>query len=195
MSKQDKIHYCYLTEILTENHYFIYVGKHTFKSINNTYVGSGVFVKSAKKNPNAKFIKHILSIQPTYELNAEFEELLVEEAKDKFECCVNIAKGGIGGNIMPIHPMLGRKNPSTTATRALQSKAMKEKFKTQIHWAKDVPRPRRRSKNIPWDKEDELYALWLKFNSPKARRFRTIAIEHGYPEVWYDGMINWFMRK
>lgn len=192
---RDKIHYCYMTEIFTDNNYRVYFGKHTSTSLNNSYLGSGIFIKSAKKNPNTRFVKHILSVQPTLELNAEFEELLVGEAKTKFSNCVNIAKGGVGGQLMEVHPMLGKKNPSTKIGRERQSKTMKEKFKHQVHWAKDVPRPNRRSKNIPWDKEDELYSLWVESGMPKARRFRTIAIEHKYPEVWYDGMVITFMRK
>lgn len=184
-----------MTEIISKDSYFVYFGKHTSKNVNNTYLGSGVFVKSAKKNPSVKFVKHILSIQPSMELNAEFEELLVSKAKEKFSNCVNIAKGGIGGNLMPVHPMKGRKNPASEKSKIERSIYMKEKFKTQEHWCKNKPALHKRSSKIPWDKEVELYELWISEGMPKYWKFRNAAIRKGYPEVYYNGMVDSFVRK
>ncbi|USW07275.1 hypothetical protein [Salmonella phage GRNsp7] len=192
------VHYCYLTKIIHNDKIRLYFGKHSSRcGLDNNYIGSGKFIKSARKNPEVKFEKTVLCVFDTKELNAEFENLLVSEAKEKFENCVNIAEGGIGGKTWGNnpHPMQGRRMPASEDRKAKISATMKDKFSNQIHWAKDVDRPSRRSSRIPWEHYDALYNLWVNNNFPKRGSFNKLAKTHGYPAVDYAGMVINFMRK
>ncbi|WJJ59169.1 intron-associated endonuclease [Klebsiella phage vB_KpnM_VPA32] len=189
-------HYCYLTKIISDNGIKLYFGKHSSRcGLNNKYIGSGKAIKDAKKNPSIRFEKYVLATFETAELNAEFENLLIREAKEKFSNCVNIADGGDGGRVWEIHPMSGLKRPCSNERKLKISKSMKEKFKTQSHWAKDSTKISKRSSAIPWDKETELYSLWLSNNKPKRGKFGTIAKNNGFPAVDYAGMVEYFKRK
>lgn len=81
-----------------------YAGKRISKfenPVDDYYSGSGTIIKAAfKKYGRSIFIDREWHDHQTRELMEEFEELLVDECKEKYgEQCVNIAKGGCRGYV------------------------------------------------------------------------------------------------
>lgn len=98
-------HYVYRTTVTTLGESFYYFGKHSTKNLRDGYKGSGTMIKSTLKHldylkqhdPDFTVENDVLCYFETAVDALEFEELLVEEAKEKFGCyCMNVAEGGIG---------------------------------------------------------------------------------------------------
>lgn len=96
----------YRTTIRLEGEYFYYFGKHETTDPNDSYLGSGSVVKSLLKsnvrNDVSDFLiqKKTLCEVESESLMNELEELVINEARDKFgKYCVNIAEGGTGGDV------------------------------------------------------------------------------------------------
>lgn len=77
---------------------FVYIGQHTTKNINDSYLGSGLKLKNAiKKYGKCNFTKEILYVYQTYEeMNAKETELVTEEFI-KNNNTYNIVTGGSSG--------------------------------------------------------------------------------------------------
>lgn len=70
-------HYVYITTNLINGKK--YIGKHSFKRLENRYIGSGTGLKAAiKKYGRDNFVKEIISIHDTEDQAYKAEELLVE---------------------------------------------------------------------------------------------------------------------
>lgn len=83
--------YCYVTYINGK----VYGGKHRGE-LDDGYYGSGVIIQRMLKKYEVD--DHVRIEFETEELAYEFEELLVFNLKEKYgEDCINIAKGGKGG--------------------------------------------------------------------------------------------------
>ena len=75
-----------------------YIGQHKYRKLNDNYMGSGVYLKAAKKKYGIEnFTKTILEFDiPNVDLANDWEQMyiLFERAKGKAE--YNIANGGLG---------------------------------------------------------------------------------------------------
>ena len=124
MSDIVKLHFCYVTEIIYNGKIYYYFGKHSTSNINDKYHGSSKFINDLKESK--KNIKYELSTTPlcffdSSDLAFEFEELLIDCAKDKYNNCVNFKPGGAGGFY---------KNPQICAKLASK---MVEKWKDPLY--------------------------------------------------------------
>lgn len=98
--KNKKYHMCYQTLVYSPNGTRLYFGKHSSDKISDKYVGSGNYIYYAKR---LKYRMEIIdrTFFDTEKLAYEFEELLIEEAWDKFGKgirCMNMKPGGEGGS-------------------------------------------------------------------------------------------------
>lgn len=90
-------HYVYITTNLANGKK--YIGKHSFKSLQNNYLGSGHGIKAAvQKYGRDGFIKEIISVHDTEDLAYEAEKKLVESYDAvKNPLFYNRTNGGRGG--------------------------------------------------------------------------------------------------
>lgn len=90
-------HYVYITTNLTNGKK--YVGKHSFKCLNNQYLGSGHGLKAAiKKYGRESFLKEIISVHETEDEAYEAENILIETLDAvRNPLFYNRTKGGRGG--------------------------------------------------------------------------------------------------
>lgn len=80
-----------------------YVGKHEYKKLNDSYMGSGVLLKRAQKKYGIEnFEKEILVFNISKKEHADLlEKTFIASEREKVgrENCYNIADGGQGGNL------------------------------------------------------------------------------------------------
>lgn len=90
-------HYVYRIDNLINGKY--YIGKHSAKSLDNSYMGSGIHIRAAIDLYGIdNFKKTILKTFPTSEEAYAYEaELVTQELVDD-PMCYNIMKGGTGGS-------------------------------------------------------------------------------------------------
>jgi hypothetical protein len=92
-----KYHFIYKTTNLTNDTF--YIGMHSTNNLNDGYLGSGTRVRrSIRKYGKENFKIEYLEFFDSRELLVEREKQLVNEDLLKEPNCLNIAKGGLGGN-------------------------------------------------------------------------------------------------
>lgn len=147
-------HYVYKTTVTTLGESFYYFGKHTSKRDNDGYMGSGTMIKSTLKHikslktydPNFVIKNEVLCYFDSSVLALEFEELLVEEAKEKYGCyCMNVANGGIG-NPTEFMNEYDRKEFGKKISIRQKGRKLSEETKNRISISKSNPSEETRQK-------------------------------------------------
>lgn len=90
-------HYVYITTNVSNGKK--YIGKHSFKELENRYLGSGFGIKAAiKKHGRESFVKEIVSTHETEDAAYEAEAILIESVDAiRNPLFYNRTKGGRGG--------------------------------------------------------------------------------------------------
>jgi hypothetical protein len=122
-------YYLYKTTNMTNGKY--YYGRHSHKSLNNTYIGSGtIFLKAVRKYGKDCVRKEILSIYDTHEEAVNAERLLVDETIVNDPMSYNLIEGGTGISV-ETHPsrngthapMLGKKHSESSKQKMRKARA------------------------------------------------------------------------
>lgn len=133
-------HYVYITTVTTLGESFYYFGKHSTKNLHDGYKGSGTMIKSTLKHldylkqhdPDFTVENDVLCYFETAVDALEFEELLVEEAKEKFGCyCMNVAEGGIGDPTAYMSES-EKKERGRKISESLKGRMLSEETRTKI---------------------------------------------------------------
>ena len=97
---------------------------------------------------------------------------------------IGIKKPGTG------NALRGRKRPTETVEKSAKSNTgLTRSIESKINI-----RNGQRTKPH-WKFEDQLKLLWISYGKITSKPFRRISIEHGYPDVDYNGMIKSWIRS
>ena len=97
--KPKTIHYLYKTTCLVTGRY--YIGMHSTSSLEDGYMGSGKRLRySIRKHGNENHVKEILEFFGSRELLVEAERNAITPDMLDDDMCMNLVKGGEGGNLL-----------------------------------------------------------------------------------------------
>lgn len=207
-------HTVYEIKISTPSGVKFYYGKHSTDDINDSYMGSGNYVRAVKRKISKsieeyKLEKTILKVFDSEAESFDYEKKLISE-KISDSSCVNMAIGGLGGQKgvkrssetikrMKLaksgvnHPLFGTKRSNKTNERCRQT----WKSKNLVPWKNS------QVINNPiamktWSLCDKIYCIWkeneLKYTKTKLKAEcfnRNIEISKSAD---LDGMVKWFRR-
>lgn len=97
--KQHDIHYIYKTTCVVTGRY--YIGMHSTSNLNDGYLGSGKQLRhSIRKYGKENHHKEILEFLESRELLVETEKKIISTDLLSDKQCMNLVKGGEGGNLL-----------------------------------------------------------------------------------------------
>lgn len=126
-----KYHIFYMTENLINGR--IYLGKHTCKKLNDSYMGSGSIITRAIKLHGAdKFIRYDIRFFDSSRDAFEFEKQIITESllRQYCEILYNVKEGGIGTTYYDAKKVYESMSPETKQIRA-------DKIRQQNLWRTD----------------------------------------------------------
>ncbi|KFA99240.1 hypothetical protein [Vibrio sp. ER1A] len=151
------------------NEKYYYAGKRVKANLSSTYFGSGKNVKTlVYKNAERTIVQEFDN-----QIDASICEIeTIAKLKDKFgDKCLNIAKGGIGGQT--------NENKVGIPLSEEHKQAISRSLKGKTRINKDP--------NF-----NKLHKLWIDNDKPSRHKFRKLAVANGFKDKNYHQMLNHF---
>ncbi len=206
--------YYYIYKITNQLNGKYYIGKHQHKSLNNSYLGSGIHLKRAiKKYGEENFSKEILLLADSREELIEMEKIAVSQIEVDDPQCYNLVLGGEGGDIKtqeqkklhsermsgknnPCYGKIGENHPRYGKTHSEETKkklSEKNSGENNPMYGKTAAN---RNSQI-WDNYEVLKKYWIDFGKPGRHKFAKLLKENNimdYPPSKYRRIINSFRK-
>lgn len=224
MFHKRKYNICYETIVVSPHGIKRYYGKHSTDNLNDGYVGSGVYITRAKKLSYQMFVNRVVTFDCEDDAY-EFEELLVNEAKEKYgKNCLNMKPGGRGGFCLKQSPetiekrvskFRGIKRPKYIGEKVRKTKLLNpythtDDIKKTISNMKngikidkifnEARSARMKGRAQPWARSE----LWnyedelyqlWLIDKFGKKRFRKLVASKGYPDLDCGHMVKLFQKR